>query len=109
MSHIFDDRERQSEAMYKHDEELRFTIMVRRNKLIGLWAASKMGHSGKDAEAYAKSIIEKDLMKHDDEHLVAALGTDFKAHKLDISSHRIRRHLEECSVEARAEVMKEAK
>jgi len=109
MSNIFDDREKNFEAKYKHDEELRFKILVRRDKLIGLWAASKMDLAGKDAEAYAKSIIEKNLMKHVDEHLVETLGTDFKAHNLDISPHRIRRHLEECLDEARVQVMKEAK
>jgi hypothetical protein len=109
MSHIFDDRGRQSEAMYGHDEELRFRILVRRDKLIGFWAASKMGLSGEDAEAYAKSIIDKNLIKHVDEHLVETLGADFKAHNLEISTHRIRRHLEECLAEARAEIMKEVK
>ena len=109
MSNIFDDREKNFEAKYRHDEELRFRTLVRRDKLIGLWAASKLGLVGKDAEAYAKALIEKNLMKHADEHLVETLGAEFKAHKLEISPHRIRRHLEECLEEARAEVMKEAK
>ncbi|HUI16300.1 MAG TPA: DUF1476 domain-containing protein [Alphaproteobacteria bacterium] len=107
MSNIFDDREKNFEAKYRHDEELRFKIQVRRDKLIGLWAASKIGLASKDAEAYAKALIEKNLMKHVDEHLVETLGADFKAHNLEISPHRIRRHLEECLEEARAEVMKD--
>ena len=109
MSNIFDDREKNFEAMYRHDEELRFRILVRRDKLIGLWAASKLGLAGKDAEAYAKSLIEKNLKKREDEHLVETLGAEFKARNLEISPHRVRRHLEECLEEARTQVMKEAK
>ena len=109
MSHIFDDREKQFEAKYKHDEELRFKVMVRRDKLVGLWAASKMGLKGAEADAYAKSVIEKNLMKHVEEHLVGMLLTDFKERGLDVSPHRIRRQIEECLEEARKQVMKETK
>jgi len=109
MSHIFDDREKQFEAKYKHDEELRFKVLVRRDKLIGLWAASKLGLSGKEADAYARALIEKNLMKHIDAHIIEALVADFKEHDLDISPHRIRRHLEECMAESRLQVMQETK
>jgi len=109
MSDIFDDREKQFEAKYKHDEELRFKVLVRRDKLIGLWAASKLGLPGKEADAYAKAIIEKNLMKHIDAHIIEMLLADFKAKNLDISPHRIRRHLEECMAESRAQVMRETK
>ncbi len=109
MSHIFDDREKQFEAKYRHDEELRFKVTVRRDKLIGLWAASKMGLVGAAAEAYAKGIIEKNLAKHVDEHLVEMLSMDFHQHGLVISTHRIGRHLEECLAEAQQQVMAEVK
>ena len=63
MSHIFDDREKQFEAKYKHDEELRFKVHVRRDKLLGLWAAAELGLKGAEAEAYAKSLVNADLEK----------------------------------------------
>lgn len=109
MSHIFDDREKQFEAKYRHDEEFRFKVMVRRDKLVGLWAASKMGLKGAEADAYAKAVIEKNLMKHVEEHLVEMLRADFIEHGLDVSPHRVRRHLAECLEEARQQVMQEIK
>ncbi len=57
----FDEREQNFEKKFKHDQELRFKANARRNKLLGLWAASRMGLSGPDAEAYAMVVVEADL------------------------------------------------
>jgi len=51
----FKDREKGFESKFAHDEEMRFKVMNRRNKLLGLWAAAEMGKSGADAETYAKA------------------------------------------------------
>lgn len=109
MSHIFDDREKQFEAKYKHDEELHFKVMVRRDKLLGLWAAKQMGLAGAEADAYAKALIELSLEKRNDEHVIEHLVADFKARKLEISPHRVRGHLDECLEEAQRQVMYEVK
>ena len=50
----FDKREEGFEKKFAHDEELRFKANARRNKMLGLWAAEKLGLTGADAEAYAK-------------------------------------------------------
>lgn len=107
MSRIFDDREKQFEAKYKHDEELRFKVTVRRNKLLGLWAAKQLGIS--NADAYAKSVIEADLEKPGDSDVVEKLLTDFKARKVEMSEHRIRKQMDACFEEARQQIMKEVK
>ena len=112
MSHIFDDREKGAEARYGHDQELRFKITVRRNRLIGEWAASKLGLNAAATAAFAKALVEQHLMgdtSHTDVVLIERLGADFKAKALDISPHRIRRHLDECLEEARRQVMTEIK
>lgn len=49
------------EAKFKLDEELRFKIRSRSNKLFGLWAAGLLGKAGSDAEAYARSLVRHDL------------------------------------------------
>ena len=64
----FDEREKDFEARYKHDQELQFKVKARRNRLLGLWAAGRMGLTEEDAKAYAMngdilSIVEK---KQDD-------------------------------------------
>ena len=57
----FDKREEGFEQQFAHDEELRFKATARRNKLIGLWAAEKLGLTGAEAESYAKSIVMGDI------------------------------------------------
>ena len=57
----FDKREEVFENKFAHDEELRFKAHARRNKLVGLWAAGKLGLAGEAAEAYAKAVVTADL------------------------------------------------
>ena len=109
MSHIFDDREKQFEAKYKHDEELRFKVHVRRDKLLGLWAAAELGLKGAEAEAYAKSLVNADLEKLGHGDLVEKVLADFRARKIEMSAHRVRRQMEACLEVARRQMMKEVK
>ena len=53
----FDKREEAFEQQFAHDEELRFKATARRNKLLGLWAAEKLGLTGADADSYALSVV----------------------------------------------------
>ena len=57
----FDKREEGFEKQFAHDEELKFKATARRNKLLGLWAAEKLGLSGAEAEDYAKSVVMADF------------------------------------------------
>src|ERR1700691_4354630 len=57
----FDKREEGFEQQFAHDEELRFKATARRNKLLGLWAAEKLGLSGAEAESYAKAVVTGDI------------------------------------------------
>ena len=59
----FDKREEGFEKKFAHDEELRFKATARRNKLLGLWAAEKLGLTGADADAYAKEATAADSGK----------------------------------------------
>ena len=57
----FDKREEGFEKQFAHDEELKFKATSRRNKLLGLWAAEKLGRKGTDAETYAKEVVMADF------------------------------------------------
>lgn len=105
----FDDREKGFEQKYKHDKELEFKITARRNKLVGLWAAAQFGMSSADAEAYAKAVVMSDLEKAGDEDIVGKLLADFQAKGIEMTAHRIRRHIDEFAGEARRQVMAEVK
>ena len=95
MSGPFDKREKSFEAKWVHDEELRFKIYARRNKLLGLWAAAEMGITGPAADAYAKEVVASDFERAGDEDVFEKVRRDFDAHGVAISDHLIRRKMEE--------------
>ena len=53
----FDKREEGFELRFAHEEEVRFKVRARRNKMVGLWAAEKLGLAGAAADAYAKEVV----------------------------------------------------
>ena len=73
------DREDAYENKFAHDQELRFKAMARRNKLLGLWAAEKMGKTGDDAETYAKDVIVSDFQEVGEEDVFRKIRGDFDA------------------------------
>jgi len=77
MSDSFHDREQSFEAKNKLDEELKFKAEARRNKLVGLWAAEKMGIEGSDADAYAKTVVISDLDEPGIEDVIRKVMGDF--------------------------------
>lgn len=96
----FEDREKAFERKFAHDEELRFRSMARRNKLLGLWAAEKMGLSGDDAEVYAKEVVKADFEEKGDEDVFRKVRRDFDDKDVDQSDHQIRRTMVELLEEA---------
>lgn len=91
----FDDRKEGFERKFAHDEELLFKANARRNKLLGLWAAEKLGLSGADAEVYAKSIVMADFQEAGDEDVFRKVRADFDAKSVAQSDHQIRHAMDE--------------
>ena len=96
----FSDREKGFERKFALDEELRFKATVRRNKLVGLWAAEKLGKSGDDADAYAKDVVSADFEEAGDDDVLRKIKADFDAAGVDQSEHQIRRTMDELMAEA---------
>ena len=105
----FEDREKGFERKFAHDEELKFKATARRNRLIGLWAADKMGLSGDAAQAYAREVIKADLAEPGDEDVFCKVRADFDAKDVDQSDHQIRRIIGEMMAEAVRQIESEAK
>jgi len=100
----FDEREQGFEKRYALGEELRFKALARRNKLLGLWAAEKIGLEGGAAKAWADALVEREVGRTDEEALVETLAGTFANAKVDISTHRIRRKIEETMARATLEI-----
>ena len=100
----FDKREEGFEKKFAHDEELQFKAGARRNKLLGLWAAEKLGLAGAEAEAYAKSVVVADFEEAGDEDVFRKIRGDFDAKNVDQSDHQIRRTMDELLAKAIADI-----
>jgi hypothetical protein len=100
----FDEREKAFEKKFALDEELRFKATVRRNKLLGLWAAEKLGLTGAEADAYAKDVVRADFQKPGDEDVVAKLRQDFDAKGVAQTDDQIRLALVETLAAAVREI-----
>ena len=86
----FDKREEGFEKKFAHDEELRFKATARRNKLLGLWAAEKMGITGPDAEAYAKEVVVADFEEAGDDDVFRKVRKDLDAKGVAASDQEIK-------------------
>lgn len=100
----FDQREESFEKRFVHDEELRFRAEARRNKLLGLWAAEKLGKTGADAAAYADTLVAAEVNADADERVVAQVVKDFGAAGVDQSEHQVRRTMDEMFARAKDEI-----
>ena len=87
----FDKREKGFEKKFAHDEELRFKANARRNKLLGLWAAEKMGLSGPEADAYSKEVVVADFEEAGDDDVFRKIRKDFDAKGIAQSDQEIRK------------------
>jgi len=83
----FDNREKGFEAKFSHDEDTKFRIRSRRNKLLGLWVATAFGLSGDAAEAYAKDVMTSDMDRPGDDDMIEKIMADVAARgaKLDVA------------------------
>ena len=100
----FDKREEGFEKQFAHDEELKFKTTARRDKLLGLWAAEKLGLAGPAAEAYAKAIVLADIEATGDYDVFEKIRKDFDAKDVRLSDHQIRRTMDELMAKAIAEI-----
>jgi hypothetical protein len=101
----FEKREEGFEKKFALDEELRFKAMARRNKLLGLWAASKMGVTGADADTYAKAVVAADFEEAGDHDVFRKVRADLDAKKVaGVSDQEIRKTMDELLARAVEEI-----
>jgi hypothetical protein len=103
----FTDRERAEEAKFVHDEEMDFRIHARRNRMVGTWAAERMGLSPAEAEAYAKSVVQADFEEAGDEDVVRKLLGDLISAGVDADEGEVRAAMKAKEIEARRSVIGE--
>ena len=103
-----DDRGDAFEKKFAHDAELQFKAQARRNRLLGQWAAEKLGKTGDDIGEYAKEVVRSDFDEPGDEDVFRKVREDFDNAGIDQSDHQIRRTMEELMAEAIDQIKNEA-
>ena len=98
---MWDNGETAFENKFAHDAETQFKITARRNKLLGQWAAEKMGLTPEETTAYATSVVQADFEEAGDEDVVRKLLGDLTSAGVEIDDAMIRSALEDKMVEAR--------
>ena len=101
----FDDREKAFETKFAHDQDMAFRVVARRNRLVGQWAAAKMGLTPAETDAYAKSVVQADFEEAGDEDVVRKLLGDLIAAGVETSDEEVRAALSDQTVEARRQLM----
>ena len=100
----FDKREEGFEKQFAHDQELRFKANARRNMMLGLWAADKLGLSGAEAQTYAKEVVASDFDEPGDDDVFRKVRQDFDAKGVVQSDHQLRRTMDELMEQAIASI-----
>jgi hypothetical protein len=103
----FADREKEFEARFKHDQEFRFKATARRNRLLGLWAAQRMGLTGAAAEAYAKEVVASEFEPGGDKHVIEKVAGDLGAKGVTITPAQVKFELDHFGEQAKQQLMKE--
>ena len=103
----FDDREKAFESKFQKDQELQFKVNARRNKLLGIWAAEKLGISGEDAEAYAKEVVVSDFESPGDDDVLQKVHGDLANKGVEITEHAVRLEMDRLLVKAKTEIADE--
>ncbi len=104
----FDNRENAFENKFAHDADLQFKIIARRNKLLGLWAAEKMGLTEEEAKAYATAVVQADFEEAGDEDVIRKLIGDLTSAGVETDDATIRAALDTQMVEARRQFIEQA-
>lgn len=103
----FDEREKAFEAKYHVDEELAFKVNARRDKLLGLWVAEKLGLTGAEAEAYARAVLETDFADAVHAAMLKKLEQDLAAKNIAVSADKLHREMDRLHAVAREQVLQE--
>jgi hypothetical protein len=101
----FDDRERAFETKFAHDEDMKFRITARRNRLLGEWAARQMGLTDAESESYAKDVVRADFEEAGDNDVIRKVLGDLTAAGIEIDEDQIADALRNKEIEARRQII----
>jgi len=100
----FDKREEGFEKKFALDEEQKFKAEARRNKLLGMWVAEKLGITGDAATAYAKEVVAANFEEAGDSDVFRKVMGDVTAKGVALTEQQVRAKMDELMALAAAQV-----
>ncbi len=94
MEDTFRKREKGYEAKFKLDEEMRFKAASRRNKLLALWIAERLGMTSAETETYVQDVVRSDLDEPGIDDVVRKVVKDCEDRKVPITEPELRAEIE---------------
>ena len=101
---VLDDRQKAHLNKHRQDEEKDFRVTARRNKLLGLWAAEKLGLADDTANDYAKEVINADFEEPGDEDVIRKIMADFTAKNVAVTEETVRAEITRLHAVAREQI-----
>jgi len=98
-------REKGFEQKHRRDREFNFKVQARPNKLLGEWAAEKLGLDSAAAVAYAKEVIVSDFDEPGDDDVLRKVFRDLEAKGVETSEHLVRKEMDKLLEVARTELL----
>jgi hypothetical protein len=104
----FEDREKGLERKFAHDEEMQFRAVARRNRLLGLWAAGRMGITDPDeARTYAQAVVRADFAQKGEDDVFRKVLDDLRARNVAVTEDELRDHMAGLLGEAKTQIMQD--
>ena len=97
----FDDREKNFEKKFAHDEELQFKVNARKNKYLGQWVSQILSYDSEKEKEYIQLVIKADFEEAGDEDVFRKLKADLKDHNK--TDEEIRKKMDELNEKAKSE------
>jgi hypothetical protein len=107
MTDMLREIEKAHEAKYKLDQELRFKVECRRNKLFGLWVAGQIGLADDAAIRYARSLVGFGLEHPGVEPLIGHVKEDLNRHGSELSDRALHEAFLHSLEQSSAQIMNE--
>ena len=101
----FDDREKAFENKFARDEEMQFKVMARRNRLLGQWAAGKMGLTPEETDSYAREVVQADFEEAGDDDVLRKVLGDLTSAGVETDAVTVRQAMDEKLIEARRQLI----
>jgi hypothetical protein len=105
----FDEREKSFEKKFAMDQDLKFKSEARRNKLLGEWAAAKLGMSGAAVEDYVKSVRKADLATKGDDDVLQKVLKDLTEKGVNVTAAEVRKTMDQFMAQVVAQIEGESK